>query len=163
MIKRTYTEKIQTLNDWVAITNYHWERLNGQFYNDAEAWDQTLHAMREQDWWDWVEVEPALRAQYPDSFQRYPYISQGTEHINKALMFGKALIKKDVTGANFNTFRAWMNIKDVINDINGTPTKEYPKPVDVKKLPVKEQKKLAKKAKVETKTEIFSSLFEFGA
>jgi hypothetical protein len=40
-------------------------------------------------------------------------------------MMGKQIYRKDVKGANFNSYLAWMNIKDVMNEINGTPTKVY--------------------------------------
>ena len=123
--KKTYQQKLDNINTFVEITNYHWDRLMGEMFNDKEFWEHTFGTMTNEDWWDWVEIEPALRAQHEDIFRRYPKITAGTEHINKNLMNGKKLYKKDVKGANFETFRAWMNIKDVMNDINGTPTKVY--------------------------------------
>jgi hypothetical protein len=124
-MKRTYQEKLANINNFVEITNYHWDRLLGILRDDEEFWEHTFGTMTNQDWWDWVEIEPALRAQYPDEFRRFPSVKQGTEHINKCLMMGKQIYRKDVKGANFNSYLAWMNIKDVMNEINGTPTKVY--------------------------------------
>lgn len=124
-MKRTYQEKLANIKAFVEITNYHWDRLLGWLEDDKEFWSHIFETMTEQDWWDWVEIEPALRAQYPDEFRRFPRVKQGTEHINKCLMMGKKLYHKDVKGANYQIYLAWMNIKDVMNEINGTPTKQY--------------------------------------
>ena len=40
-------------------------------------------------------------------------------------MLSKAVTKKSRKGKNFQAFRLLMNIKDFINDITGSPTKEY--------------------------------------
>lgn len=128
MKRRTYDEKLANIKAFVEITNYHWERLEGELFNDPEFWEHTMGTMTDQDWWDWVDIEPALRIQHPDSFHKYPYVDAGTRHINESLMKGKPLYKKDVKNANFQTFRAWMNIKDVVNDFNKTPTKQFEKP-----------------------------------
>jgi len=161
--KRNYNEKLENINNWVYITNHHWERLKGDFYNDEQFWDDSLHAMADDPvWWDWVETEPALRAQHPQAFSRYPFIQQATDHITRATMYGKPLVKKGVKNANFNTFRAWMNIKDVMNEINGTPTVQYPKPVNIAQLPPKKQAAHKKQAKLNAKSEIFNSLFNTG-
>lgn len=130
-MKRSYQDKLHNINLWVEIINYHWDRLQGELYNDPEFWDHTLHAMATEDWWDWVDIEPALRAQYPDAFQKYSYCKQATEEINKKLMLGKDIAKKGRVGKNFEAFRALMNIKDVVNHINGTPTRLFPKKPEV--------------------------------
>lgn len=124
MAKRTYFQKLANVVAYVEITNYHWDRLLGEMYNDKEMWEHLFERSND-DWWDWVDIEPVLRVQYPDSFRRFPKIDAGTEHIKTCLMKGKPLYKKDIKNANFQTFRAWMNIKDVVNDIMGTPNKEY--------------------------------------
>ena len=132
MNSRTYDEKLKNILTWVEITNHYWNLYRSDINNKTDFWDNTLHAMTERDWWDWVEIEPALRAQHPNSFRAYPWIKDGTEHINKSLMYGKPLVKPMRPSANFNTFRAWMNIKDVVNDLVGEPTKQYPKPEEIK-------------------------------
>jgi hypothetical protein len=124
MPKRTYQQKLANINAYVEITNYHWDRLLGELYNDDEFWEH-IFEMTNDDWWDWVDIEPALRIQYPDYFRRFPKVDSGTAYIKECLMKGKKLYKKDVKNANFQTFRAWMNIKDIINEINGTPSKQY--------------------------------------
>lgn len=124
-MKRTYQQKLANINAFVEITNYHWNRLLGWLEDDEEFWEHIFGTMTTDDWWDWVDIEPALKAQYPDEFRRYPKVHLGTEHLKKCLMFGKPIYLKDVKGANFESFRAWMNIKDVMNEINGTPTRIY--------------------------------------
>lgn len=127
MSKRTYQEKLQNVNLWVEIVNYHWDRLQGELFNDEEFWDHTLHAMTNEDWWDWCDIEPALKVQHDDIFRRYSKIYEDTEYIKKKLMQSKPVTKQNQKGKNFQAFRALMNIKDIVNDINGTPTKHFQK------------------------------------
>lgn len=124
-MKRTYQEKLNNIKAFVEITNYHWDRLLGWVRDDKEFWQHTFGTMTNDDFWDWIDIEPALRAQHPDEFRRFPKISIGTDHLKRCLMTGKPIYRKDVKGANFESFRAWMNIKDVMNEINGTPTIQY--------------------------------------
>ncbi len=125
MAKRSYDEKLQNILDWVEITNYHWNRLKGELYNDEEFWEHIFGSMTEQDWWDWVEIAPALKIQYDAEWRRWYKIDEGTKDIEKRLAFGNPLYRKDQKNANKAVFRAWMNIKDFLNDITGQPTKQY--------------------------------------
>ena len=127
MTKRTYQDKLANINNWVTIVNHFWELHQGELYNDSNFWDYSLHSMEAQDWWDWLEIEPALKAQYPDAFNRYPKIWDAHNDIERKLMLGKPMVKQGVKNYNFAAFRALMNIKDVVNEINGTPTKNYNK------------------------------------
>lgn len=127
MAKRTYDQKLANINAWVEITNYHWDRLKGEMFDDEEFWNHTLHAMIADDWWDWIDIAPALKIQYEQDWRRYPKIDISTQEVQKDLMLGKPVTKKSRKGKNFQAFRLLMNIKDFINDINGTPTKAYPK------------------------------------
>ena len=136
-MKRTYQEKVENITNWVKIVNYHWQRLNGQVNNDKEFWSQTLEAMTNEDWWDWVDIFPALKAQHPDAFAKYPYAEIGTDHITKKLHKMQPVVKPSVAGRNFEAFRTLMNIKDVINFIEGTPTIQFTK------------KKIERKKKIE--------------
>lgn len=124
-MKKTYEEKVKNINTWVEIVNYYWHLHKGVLNNEAEFWENTLHSMTNSDWWDWVDIEPALKAQHPDIFQRYSKCSSTTKEIENALMRGKDIIKKHRAGKNFTAFLLLMNIKDVMNAINGTPTKHY--------------------------------------
>ena len=125
MAKRTYEQKLTNISDWVEITNHHWHRLKGEMFNDPEMWDQTLHAMTNDDWWDWVDIAPALKIQYEYEWRRYPKLDTSTEEVKRDLMLGKAVTKKSRKGKNFQAFRLLMNIKDFLNDVNGTPTRQY--------------------------------------
>jgi hypothetical protein len=125
MAKRTYDDKLKNILDWVEITNYHWHQLKGEMFNDEQFWDDTLHAMINDDWWDWVDIAPALKIQYETEWRRYPKLDVSTQEVHKDLMLGKAVTKKSRKGKNFQAFRLLMNIKDFINDITGQPTHQY--------------------------------------
>lgn len=127
MAKRNYQDKLNNINTWVEIVNYHWHRLESNLFNDEEFWNDTLHAMQDQDWWDWVEIAPALKIQHSDVWRKYPKLAEGTKEVERLLMLGKPVTKKDRKGKNFEAFRLLMNIKDFINDVNGTPTKQFVK------------------------------------
>jgi hypothetical protein len=125
MAKRTYDDKLKNILDWVEITNYHWHQLKGEMFNDEQFWDDTLHAMIADDWWDWVDIAPALKIQYETEWRRYPKLDDSTEAVHKDLMLSKAVTKKSRKGKNFQAFRLLMNIKDFVNDITGSPTTQY--------------------------------------
>ena len=126
-MSKKYQDKLDNINCWVEIVNIHWDRLRGEMYNDPQFWDDTLHAMGKDDWWDWIDIEPALAIQYAEAFRKYPKCHEATEEVKRIVMLGKDVIRKNHKGKNFTGFRALMNIKDVINEINGTPTRIFRK------------------------------------
>lgn len=134
-MSKTYTEKLNNITDWVRIVNHYWQELQGDLYNNKEFWRDSLHAMTNEDWWDWVDIMPALQAQHPDTFRKYSSIQEDTKEINKKLLLGKTIVKPNVSGKNFEAFRALMNIKDIMNDIAGTPTIDYKKKSKIKPTP----------------------------
>jgi len=149
MEKRTYDQKLANIQQWVKIVNHHWNRLNGNLHADETFWDETLHSMTDRDWWDWVEIAPALKIQYEDDWRRWSRsLEYDGDEINKKLMLGKPVVRKNQRTANTTAFRLLMNIKDFINDINGTPT---PKPQPVVKV---------ESDKNTTRVEIFWNHFE---
>ena len=125
MATRTYDQKLKNILDWVEITNHHWHQLKGEMFNDEQFWDDTLHAMTNDDWWDWCDIAPALKIQYEQEWRRYSKLDESTKEVQKDLMLGKPVTKKSRKGKNFQAFRLLMNIKDFVNDITGSPTKEY--------------------------------------
>lgn len=127
MARRTYDQKLTNINLWVDITNYHWHRLEGELRNDLEFWSETLHAMTEQDWWDWVDIEPSIKIQHEEYFRKYPKLTEDTREIYTKLALGKPITRKMGISKNLTAFRTLMSIKDLINDINGTPTVQYVK------------------------------------
>ena len=127
MARRTYDQKFNNIRDWVEITNYHWHRLQGEMFNDQEFWEQTLHAMTDQDWWDWVDIEPSIKIQYEEHFRRYSKLTEDTREIYTKLALGKPITRKMGVSKNLTAFRTLMAIKDLFNDIAGTPTVKYDK------------------------------------
>ena len=129
MAKRRYEDRLKNLNTWVEITNYHWDRLNGEFYDDQQAWDDTYHAFANDDWWDMVESADTICQVYDHCFKPgdlYKF-RDDIKEINRRLMFGKTVVKPKQKSYNFHPFRGWMILKDVLNSANGTPTKEFDK------------------------------------
>lgn len=127
MARRTYDQKLTNINLWVDITNYHWHRLEGELRNDEEFWSETLHAMTEQDWWDWVDIEPSIKIQHEEHYRKYSKLTEDTREIYTKLALGKPITRKMGISKNLTAFRTLMSIKDLINDINGTPTVQYVK------------------------------------
>lgn len=125
MAKRLYQQKLDNINCWVEITNYYWHSLRGDIHNNTDFWSDTLEAMTDQDWWDWVDIAPALKIQHEQHWRKYSKLDVSTEEIQRRLMLGKPVVKKSAQGHNFQAFRLLMNIKDLINDVNGTPTVDY--------------------------------------
>ena len=127
MKKTKFEDKFNNINNWIDILNIWFE--DGDVFDNPKFWESTFYEMTFADAWDWLDIEPALKAMYPDAFKRYPWIEVGTEHLRKCVMTDKALIKPKNKYYNQPTFRAWMNIKDIINYINDyvpPPPKEEP-------------------------------------
>lgn len=127
MAKRSYDQKLKNINDWIEITNYHWHRLQGQLFDDKEFWEQTLEAMTDQDWWDWCDIEPSIKIQYSEYYDRFPKLRDDTVDLRNKLMLGKSVTRRWGTGKNFTAFRTLMALKDLFNEINGYPTVQYSK------------------------------------
>jgi hypothetical protein len=125
MARPTYQDKFLIVNTWVEIVNHHWHLLKGEMFNDEQFWEDTLHSMSNDDWWAWCDIAPSLKIQYEKEWRRYPKLDESTNAVLKDLMLSKPVTKKSRKGKNFQAFRLLMNIKDFVNDINGTPTVEY--------------------------------------
>lgn len=128
-----YQRKFANIEAWAEIVDYHWHRLRGEMFNDAEFWDHTLHAMTDLDWWDWVDVEPAIAIQYEEHYRRYPKLKEDTQEIRQKLMLGKPITRKNGKMKNLTAFRTLMAIHDLVNDMQGTPTRQYPKHTEQRK------------------------------
>jgi hypothetical protein len=125
MTTQTYDNKLKNVNTWVQITNYYWTKLQSKLYNDVEFWDNTLHSMTEQDWWDVVDVYKVIKQTHSDEFYPFPKMHEDIKDIERKLLLGKSIIRQNQKSANRTGFRAWMVMKDVLNNINGTPTVDY--------------------------------------
>lgn len=124
-MKRDYQTKLKNIETWVEIVDHHWHRLRGQLHNDTEFWDDTLHAMQDQDWWDWVDIEPAIKIQHEYHYRRYGKLTEDTKDIYKMLALGKPVTRKNGAHKNITAFRTLMSIHDLFNDIKGTPTRQF--------------------------------------
>lgn len=123
-----YQDDITIITEWSKLIDQHWHRCQGELYNDKTFWHDCIHDMPKEVWWSWVDIEPALKIQHEEIFRRFPKISDDTNYIRQRLMLGKTFNRKGVPGENTVIFRTVMTIHDIINDIEGTPTKRYVKP-----------------------------------
>jgi hypothetical protein len=122
-----FQKNLENTMMWRDVIDYHWHRLQGVMNNDQEFWDDTLHAMTDSDWWAWCDIEPALAIEHEELYRKRPKLKEDTEWIRHQLMLGKPVTRPMGKGKNFTAFRTLMNIHDLVNDILGTPTKQYPK------------------------------------
>jgi len=99
-----------------AINYYQYEDPKG-IHNNKEFWE-VFHDFVGPSTDSWLEMEEIFHYEFPHAFSDYPYVNAGTDHLKKCRMFGKPLTKRDVPSKNKSTFRAWANIKDVINSIS---------------------------------------------
>lgn len=153
MQKYTYEEKLAVINYIVEIVNKHWHRLQGELHDDKQFWEETLHSISNEEWEMWVDIFPAIKAQYPDEVSKFPYCEGSVYEIEKLIHkngYSKPIVKKNVPHQNKRAFLALMNMKDVINEINGRPTKKYPKKQENKQEHQIQNNKIA----------IFKTLFE---
>lgn len=124
-MKRTYDQKLENIIAWIDIVDHYWHKYQGDMRNHEDMWENTLHSMTDQDWWDWVDIEPSLKIQYEQHYNRYSKLSDDTKDIYKKLALGQPINRKNAKGKNFTAFRALMAMHDFINDIRGTPTVQY--------------------------------------
>jgi len=94
-------------------------------YNNTEFWENSLHAMKDEDFWDLIDVYDIQKQQYPEEFYRFPKQSGDMDYIRRRLMLGKPVVRPMQKSANTPVFRALMVTKDVINNVNGKPTVNY--------------------------------------
>lgn len=161
---RRYEQKLENVQNWVEIFNYHWDRLKGEYHNDEEFWNDTYHSMRDLDWDDFCQVGDVLTRQYPEDFRRYPNFAENLNEVNKRVMLGKPIIKR-FNRQNYNKapFNVVLTVKDVINELNGTPTKQWPKEQPKSDQPQTElhKKRIQRQKKIDDKVEIFGNLFDY--
>ena len=124
---------IENVNSWVNKINKHFERCRGQVNNDKLFWDECIHNKLQADWWQLIDVWKKLE-------NDFGHISQVRKHkerlnnvlvppIERKLMLGAPVIRKNQKGKNFDAFRLIMQMKDLLNEIKG-----YEPPVEPEKL-----------------------------
>jgi hypothetical protein len=127
-MKRTYQDKFKNIETWAEIVDHYWHLYQGDMYNREDMWENTLHAMTNDDWWDWCDIEPAIKIQHEQHYSRYPKLRDDTKDIYRRLQLGQPITKKNGKNKNFTAFRALMAIHDLMNDIHGRPTQHYDPP-----------------------------------
>ena len=152
--------KINKMFDWVKTINKHWDRLAGILENDKHFWNEVFHEHPKSHWADLVEVCEILQqeAEIAEYFEQFDNFNRNLDIIKKRLDTRLPVVKQwPKEGYNIPIFKAAMDFKDIINNILGTPTKEYnkepaaPPPSDLKltktkvighKLTAKERNKI---------------------
>lgn len=122
-------QALENLNEWTNKANGHYIKYNGVFHGKADAWHDIYHdpAITNQvveDWLDWMEVirlsDPTLvthRAEDIFKEARKYMVLNG----HKPRCFDKGIGKN----RHQPLFKAFMEIRDVINKVTGW---EMPKP-----------------------------------
>ena len=128
MPRKTFHQKVKNINDWIEIFNHYWVELEGQYHDKKQFWDDTLHSMTNEDWWDVVEAYPTLHDLHEDLFREYGYIKNDIDTIERRLMLGKPVVKPSVKNWNFPAFHAMVVLKDVLNSVNGVKLPKFDKP-----------------------------------
>lgn len=130
-------EALDKLNAWTNKANEHYVKYNGVFHGMSDAWHDIYHdpAITNQtveDWLDWMEV---IRLQDPTLVPRRAeeIFKEARKYMvlnaHKPRCFDKGIGKN----RHQPLFKAFMEIRDVINRVTGW---EMPKP---KKIAVSEE------------------------
>lgn len=133
---------------WRDICELHWERMLGEFWGDEQFWDQLFHQMEAQDWEAVVSVAKAMQISHTNEIRPFPNFSYNIEVVEKRLHKCDPVIKKyNRQGYNKAAVSLFMAVRDVLNEINGTPTKRW-------------TDKEREKALLDRKVTTFEQLFE---
>jgi hypothetical protein len=126
MATRKFETKLKNVVDWQTIADLHWERLLGDFNNDELFWSDLFHSMEAQDWWDVIDVAKALQIQHPEELRSFPRFSLNIEVIEKRLHNAQPVIKQwNRQGYNVSATGLFMQVRDALNEVNGTPTRRW--------------------------------------
>jgi len=111
---------------WMKVIDLHWERLLGVFDNDTQYWNDTFHSMNGNDWQSFVNIAEAILEGCSDETRRYPNFSYQIDVVKKRVMLGKPVIKQwNRQGYNSPATALVMTVRDILNEISGTPTKTW--------------------------------------
>lgn len=158
--------KANKILDWVDAINAHWKRLEGILENDKQFWNEVYHSKTRTHWKDFVDVARELQIQpeFAEYFEQFEDFNNKLDKIEERLKTREPVIIKWQKEYNKPVFKAVMDFKDIINNINQTPTVHFkktvtPPPSDLKpikpnvighKITAQERKKITQ----------FNNLFE---
>lgn len=126
MPKKTFEQQADNVYLWKEICELHWDRMLGEFWGDAQFWDDLFHSMEAEDWWDVLAVGKALQIAHSEELRRFPKFDMQLETLEKRLQNCQPAIKKyNKQGYNTASVSVFMSIRDALNEINGTPTRRW--------------------------------------
>lgn len=126
MVTRTFDQKLKNVMDWKTVADLHWERVLGEFNNDELFWGDLFHSMEAQDWWDVIAVAKALQIQEPDELRRFPRFESNIDTVEKRLHNVQPVIKQwNRQGYNVAATGLFMQVRDALNELAGTPTRHW--------------------------------------
>lgn len=138
MAQRTFAQRTDNIYLWKEIAELHWERLLGEFNNDELFWNDLFHSMEHIDWEDLVEVAKGIKIAHSEETRRYPKFDYQIEVIEKRLHKCDPVIKQwNRQGYNSPATGLFMTVRDILNEINGTPTRRW---TDKEKAKVRSEK-----------------------
>jgi hypothetical protein len=125
MTKKSYADKEALVYEWYDIQMAYWHKYMGDMYNHPDHWEDAFHSPNTDNWWDLFDVADVMKRKYPDEWRHYGYLSSDLDELERRLKNSKDVIKPKVTNYNHAMFRFWMAFKDFLNDVAGTPTRQY--------------------------------------
>lgn len=126
MATRTFEQKTDNVYLWKEICELHWERLLGEFWGDEQFWSDLFHSMEHQDWEDVLAVGKAIQVAHPEELRSFPKFSMNMEILEKRLnKLDPAIKPYNRQGYNTPAVSVFMAIRDILNEINGTPTRRW--------------------------------------
>lgn len=126
-MNQTFEDKMEECAAVVRITNDYWIKYQGQLFNHEDFWDDTLHSLDNQFWWNVIDVMKALEQISPEHFitgSRYAF-----SEVERCLMHeGHKPRCLDSRKNKKIEFKALMHLKDILNSIAGyEPPTKFPK------------------------------------
>jgi hypothetical protein len=124
---------------WMDQVDLHWERMLGEFHNDTDFWNDVFHAMTADDWWDILDVAKGIAQVHSDLLGPFPKFTYNIDLLEKKLQVCKPAIKPhNRQGYNGAAVSVFMTVRDILNEMNGTPTRRWTKEQRAKELASRE-------------------------
>ena len=129
MAKKTFESKFNDIMEYHATIARHWADNEGIFHGKSKVWTDIYHSRTPEFWREFVEIGHKIIDQFEAAATKYPGFYNGLDTIEARLDADKKVIIKYATdGSNTPVFKCVMEFHDLVNEINGTPTKQYKKP-----------------------------------
>lgn len=126
MPTKTFNQRVDNIYLWKEIAELHWERVLGEYNNDKDFWNDLFHSMQFEDWEDLIEVAKGIKLAHSEELRRFPKFEYNLEIVEKRVENRQPVIKQwNRQGYNVAATGLFMTVRDILNEINGTPTRRW--------------------------------------